>query len=77
MKGQVMATKLTAFVKIYDDKIETTNEQGDFWSRYWVVDAGIHPEHLYPCVMVELLLEIQHLQNLGFEVIVVDKRGQK
>ena len=71
-----MATNLTAFVKIYDDKIETTNEQGEMFSRYWVKEAGIHPDHLYPCVMVELLLEIKHLQELGFEVLIFDERSR-
>ena len=76
MKGQVMANKLTALVKIYDDKIETIGDSGSMFSRYWVKEAGIHPDHLYPCVMVELLLEIKHLQELGYEVLVFDERGE-
>lgn len=72
-----MANKLTALVNVYDDKIETTNEEGNLFTRYWVVEAGIHPDHLYPCTMVELLLEIQHMQDLGFEVVIVDRRGKQ
>lgn len=76
MKGQVMANKLTALVKIYDDKIETIGDSGGMFTRYWVVKAGIHPDHLCPCVMVELLLEIKHLQELGYEVLVFDERSE-
>lgn len=68
-----MSSKLTAFVNIYDDRIETVGEHGMF-HRYWVKQTGIHPEHLYPCVMVELLLEIKNLQELGYEVIINDER---
>lgn len=76
MKGQVMANKLTALVKIYDDKIETIGDSGGMFHRYWVREAGIHPDHLYPCVMVELLLEIKHLQELGYEVLIFDERSE-
>ena len=68
-----MTNKLTAFVNIYEDRIEITGEDGMMHS-YWVKDAGIHPEHLYPCVMVDLLLEIKNLQELGFEIFIKDER---
>ena len=73
---QVMAKQLTALVKIYDDKIETIGDSGGMFHRYWIREAGIHPDHLYPCVMVELLLEIKHLQELGYEVLIFDERSE-
>lgn len=70
-----MVSKDPMFVRVYDDKVETTNEDGQVFTTYWVKDAGIHPDHKYPCVMVDLLFEIAHAQDLGFDIIIVDERS--
>ena len=64
------------FVRVYDDKVKMTDEDGGLFVSYWVKDAGLTDEHQYPCVMVDLLLEIKHYQALGFDVVVVDERGR-
>lgn len=57
---------------IIEDKRITTP-----YSTWWVVDAGIKEGYEYPCVMVEILHEIEQMQAHGYEINIIDKRTKK
>ena len=71
--------KFKAVIDIYDDRIETRpdREGASFFTRYWVADAGIHEDYLYPCVMVQLLFEIARMQSLGYSIRIADHTTQR
>lgn len=71
-----MSKKLIAYVTINKDTVVTESESGIFHT-YFVKEFKFseHAENAIPALSVEILNELYHLQDLGYEVIF--RKGEK
>lgn len=60
--------KPLAIIKVDKDNVSIFGKDGNLMTRFWVKETGIKEGYEQPCVPVDVIHEIKHLQELGFDI---------